>query len=485
MKLNNLYRNAKPIEIEALTSDSRIQAKNSLFFCLKGMKHNGHQHISQAVENGAVAIVHSDELTSYIPFVEYIKVDDTFEQLNRCAALFYDNPSDKLRLFAVTGTNGKTTIAKVTKAIYSNYLPCGYIGTIGLEYGTVAEKPDYTTPEVLSLHEVLAKMVKAKMKAVAIEISSQGLEQHRVDALKLKTAVFTNLTHDHLDYHGTMENYYQAKKKIFSLLNNDGYAILNLDDPYGVRLNEELTCKKKTTAVFVEADYRASNITYLADGTRFDLTVNQKTTPVQTNLLGLFNVHNLLGAIATCHLNGMRLPAILEAVKTLPQVDGRLQHIKKGQAYRVIVDYAHTPDGFEKVFEYASVITPKDRKIITVFGAAGLRDTKKRAILGSVADRYCTNIILTEEDPRIENSLSILEQIASGIKNTRHLIILDRYDAIRQAIELANTDDTVLILGKGNEEYIYRANGKEPWIGDVNAAELILEDTMKDKENPS
>ncbi len=483
MKLNNLFRNAKPIEIDSLMSDSRIKANNSLFFCLRGMKHDGHQHISQAVENGAIAIVHCEELNTYIPFVEYIKVEDSFIQLNRCAAIFYGNPSDKLKLFGVTGTNGKTTIAKVIKAVYSTHLNCGYIGTIGLEYGNVSEKPDYTTPEVISLHEILDKMVKAKMKAVAIEISSQGLEQHRVDALKLKTAIFTNLTHDHLDYHGTMENYYQAKKKIFSLLSNDGYAILNLDDPYGLRLNEELTCKKKTTAVYEQADYKADNVVFKDDKTLFTLTVNEKTYEVETNLLGMFNIHNLLAVIATCHLNGMRITNILDCIKTLPQVEGRLQHVRLGQSYRVIVDYAHTPDGFEKVFEYADIITPKDHKIITVFGAAGLRDTKKRAILGTVADRYCTNIILTEEDPRTEDSLGILEQVATGIKNTRHLIILDRFDAIRQAIELANTNDTVLVLGKGNEDYIYRLNGKEHWIGDVTACEQILNEIKDEKEN--
>jgi len=483
MKLNLLFKNAKPIEIDSLMSDSRLHIKNSLFFCLKGMKHDGHLHISQAVDNGAVAIVHSDDLSTYIPFVEYIRVDDAYAALNKAATVFYDYPCDKLKVFGVTGTNGKTTIAKVIKSVYSDYQNCGYVGTIGIEYGSVAEKPDFTTPEVISLHEVLNRMIKVKMKAVAIEISSQGLEQHRVDALRLKSAIFTNLTHDHLDYHGTMENYYQAKKKIFTLLNNDGYAILNIDDPYGVRLNEELSCKKKTYGVIGDADYKAINIVFKDDETIFDLIIQEKTYKVSTNLLGMFNVYNLLAVIASCHLNGIRVCNILESVKALPQVDGRLQHVKMGQNYRVIVDYAHTPDGFEKVFEYVDIITPKTNKIIAVFGAAGLRDTKKRAILGSIADRYCTNIIVTEEDPRTENSLEILEQIASGIKSTRHLIILDRYDAIRQAIELANKNDTVLILGKGNEDYIYRANGKEDWIGDVDACESILKTIDEEKEN--
>ncbi len=483
MKLNNLFKNAKPIEIEGLMSDSRILLKNSLFFCLKGMKNDGHLHINEAVKNGAIAVVYSDDLTHFVPFIEYIKVDDVYTSLNKAAVIFYEYPSDKLKLFGITGTNGKTTIAKVIKAIYSSYLNCGYIGTIGLEYGNVSEKPDFTTPEIIQLHEALSKMNKAKMKAVAVEISSQGLEQHRVDALKLKTAIFTNLTHDHLDYHGNMENYYQAKKQIFSLLSNDGYAVLNVDDSYGIRLNNELNCKKKTYAVYAEADYKASNIIFKHDGTVFDLIVQDKIYPVETNLLGIFNVHNLLAAVATCHLNGMRITNILECAKTLPQVHGRLQHVRMNQNFKLIVDYAHTPDAFEKVFDYATIITPKDHKIIAVIGAMGLRDTKKRPILGAIADRYCSNIIITEEDPRTENSLQILEQIAAGIKNTRHIIILDRYLAIRQAIELANSDDTVLLLGKGNEEHIYRENGKVPWVSDVIASEQIIKSIQEEKEN--
>ncbi|KAF0226585.1 MAG: hypothetical protein FD179_696 [Erysipelotrichaceae bacterium] len=482
MKLNTLFKNAKPIDIDYLMSDSRKLQANSLFFCLKGMKHDGHSHVNQAVENGAVAIVHSDELANYIPFVEYVKVDDVYTALNKAATIFYDHPSEKMRLFGVTGTNGKTTIAKVIKHVYSNYLSCGYIGTIGLEYANVVEKPDFTTPEVIQLNEILAKMAKFKMKAVAIEISSQGLEQHRVDALRLKTAVFTNLTHDHLDYHGTMENYYQAKKKIFGLLNNDGYAVLNIDDPYGLRLKDELTCKKKTYGITTDADYKANNVQFKDDCTQFDLVVQEKTYPVVTSLLGMFNVHNLLAVIATCHLNGMRIPIIIENVKQLPQVKGRLQQVKRGQPFRVIVDYAHTPDGFEKVFDYAKIVTNKENKIIVVFGATGLRDTKKRPILGAVAEKYCTNIILAEEDPRTENSLGILEQIASGIKNSRYLIILDRYDAIRQALELANINDTVMILGKGHEDFIHRANGKEPWPGDIVVCEEILDRLNDEKE---
>lgn len=246
MKLNKLFPKANPIDINSLMSDSRQASDHSLFFCLKGMKHDGHQHIVEAIENGAVAIVHSDELTTYLPFVDYFKVDDVHQELNRCAALFYGLPSEKMKIFGVTGTNGKTTVAKIIKSMYTTHANTGYIGTIGLEYNQIIAKPDYTTPEVIALHETLDRMVKAKVKALAIELSSQGLEQHRVDALILSTAIFTNLTHDHLDYHGTMENYYRAKKHIFDLLKQEGVALINSDDPYGLRLIDELTCKKKT-----------------------------------------------------------------------------------------------------------------------------------------------------------------------------------------------------------------------------------------------
>ena len=483
MKLTKLFPQASPIDIESLMSDSRLTQEHALFFCLKGMKHDGHQHISQAVENGAVAIVHSDDLNTYLPFVEYIKVSDVHQELNRCAAAFYQFPSDKLKVFGVTGTNGKTTVAKIIKSIYTAHAKTGYIGTIGMEYNGIVTKPDFTTPEVIALHEILSKMVDSKVKALAIELSSQGLEQHRVDALKLSTAIFTNLTHDHLDYHGTMENYFQAKKHIFELLKPEGVALINADDAYGQRLLTELTCKKRTYAIDEPADFKASNILYHGDHTTFDLTFEGQHYPVTSSLLGRFNVHNALAALACCVLNGMPLRDAIDGLAHIPQVSGRLEHVKAGQPFRIIVDYAHTPDGFEKVFTYAQAITPRKNKIIAVFGSAGLRDSKKRPVLGALADKYCDNIILTEDDARTEDPAQIAHQIAAGITGNRTLVILDRTDAIRQAIELANQDDTVLLLGKGHEDFIIRAHGKDPWPGDVAVSETLIRATADEREN--
>jgi UDP-N-acetylmuramoyl-L-alanyl-D-glutamate--2,6-diaminopimelate ligase len=245
----------------------------------------------------------------------------------------------------------------------------------------------------------------------------------------------------------------------------------------------ELSCHKRTFAIDEPADFKASNLQYHGEHTTFDLIVDGQTYPVTSSLLGRFNVHNALAALACCVLNGMSLRDAIDGLANIPQVSGRLEHVKAGQAFRVIVDYAHTPDGFEKVFAYAHAITLRKNKIIAVFGSAGLRDSKKRPVLGALADKYCDNIILTEDDARTEDPAQIAQQIAAGITSNRTLVILDRTDAIRQAIELANRDDTVLLLGKGHEDFIIRAHGKDPWPGDVAVCETLIRQTADEREN--
>ena len=288
------------------------------------------------------------------------------------------------------------------------------------------------------------------MEACALEVSSQGLDQHRVDALRFDVAIFTNLTHDHLDYHGNLENYYQAKKKLFSLVKPKGCSIVNIDDPYGARLFSEINTRKYSYSIYNEADYQAKDIILSPLSTKFTLIVSGKEYQLETNFVSEFNLSNLLAVIASLHQNGISIEDMTDYLNKLPQVDGRMEVIQEGQKFNVIVDYAHTPDGFEKIFEFAQSITSPNNKIISVFGSAGKRDSKKRPILGSISDKYCQMIILTEEDPRNESALQIAQEIANGIKENNYIIVLDRYDAISQALELANTNDTVLILAKGN-----------------------------------
>jgi len=481
MKLNRLFKDATPLDIKEFMTDSRVELKKSLFFCLKGMVHDGHTFVNQAVKNGAVAIVYSDEI-EFEEGIEYIKVENVVHELNRVAAIFFQNPSQKLNLIGVTGTNGKSTIAKTIKEIYSLWTPCGYSGTISIEYGQYKEKPDFTTDETVPLLKMLNRMIKADMKAAALEISSQGLDQHRVDALKFDIAIFTNLTHDHLDYHGNLESYFQAKSRLFTLIKPKGCAVINIDDSYGVRLFNEIESRKYSYSIYETADYQAKDIELSAYSTKFTLVVQEVEYRLETNFVSEFNLSNLLAVIASLHQSGFSLEQIAEQIGNLPQVDGRMEVVQEGQNFNVIVDYAHTPDGFEKIYQFADSITPQSNKIISVFGSAGKRDSKKRPILGSISDKYCQMIILTEEDPRNESALQIAQEISMGIKKNNFIIVLDRYDAILQALELANKNDTVLILAKGNERYITRQFGKEYWMGDDSAAKDILKKYIVHKE---
>jgi UDP-N-acetylmuramoyl-L-alanyl-D-glutamate--2,6-diaminopimelate ligase len=482
MKLNRLFSTAPEIEVKDLVTDSRKPMKQAVFYCLKGMVNDGHRFVDQAIANGAIVIVHSDALI-HQESITYIQVNDVLEELNRTAAIFFHKPHQKLNMIGVTGTNGKSTIAKTIKEIYNHFGVCGYSGTISIEYGQVIEKPDFTTDETVPTLKMLRRMLKAGMKAVSMEVSSQGLDQRRVDALEFDITIFTNLTHDHLDYHGNFESYYLAKKRLFSLIKTHGCAIINVDDPYGARLFNEVNQRKYSYSIEHEADYQAKDLIIKATQSQFNLGVLNQSYPVVTNFVSSFNISNLLAIIASLHQSGYAIESIIPLLVDLPQVEGRMEVIQEGQNFDVIVDYAHTPDGFEKIFTFAKSITSSNNKIISVFGSAGKRDRKKRPILGSIADKYSQMIILTEEDPRNESALEIAQEIAEGIQQANHIIVLDRYDAIQQALELANQNDTVLILAKGNERYITRQFGKEAWMGDDVATKEILRKIIIEKEH--
>lgn len=473
MKLSALFDNAPEIEIENLMVDSREPLPQSIFFCVKGMLHDGHRYVSSAIKNGAVCIVHSEDIKRNNSNVVYIKVRDVITALNQVATCFYHYPSKKLKVFGVTGTNGKSSIACMIKSLYPHQL-CGYIGTISIEYGKVKLPPLLTTPDIIPLQKTLSDMVQAKMEACALEISSIGLEQRRTDGVDVDVAVFTNLTHDHLDYHGTMENYFAAKKRLFDQLKPEGVAIYNADDPYGALVVANTKARRISYSVMADADYRAYDIQLTAEKTIFSLSTKGGEYRIETNLVAMFNIYNLLAVIAAMVETGTSMESIMEKLNSIPQIEGRMEKINEGQPFNIVVDFAHTPDGLEKIFQFASSITPKEKRIIAVFGSAGKRDTKKRPIFGSLAAKYCDLIILTEDDPRDESPVAIAEEIASGIKKTNHIIIESRYDAIRQAIEVANVKDTVLILGKGDETFIYREFGREPWISDPMAVREIL-----------
>lgn len=470
MKLSEMFDQAPALEISGIASDSRQVKAGDMYFCLEGLRSDGHEFIPQAIAQGANCIVHSKELQDMEDGIAYIKVSDVNHTLNVIASKFYGYPSRTLKVFGITGTNGKSSVASIIEDTYSHFYPCGYIGTIAIRYGGTSFPPSLTTPDPICIHQTMKRMVDAGMKACALEVSSHGLELGRVQSVDFDVAIFTNLTYDHLDFHGTFDNYFEAKKKLFTNLKEHGVAVLNVDDAYYEQLQKATKAKVVTYGIQHDATYRGDEIHIGTSGSTFTLYHEGKQYHVETNLVALYNIYNLLAAIAGICESGVAMEDILPYIGNLHQIEGRMERIDEGQPFTVIVDFAHTPDGLQKVFEYAADITEEGRSIIAVFGSAGKRDAKKRKVFGEIASEFCDQIILTEDDPRDEDPREIANEIKSGIHDTNNIYIENRYDAIRQAIESANVGDCILILGKGDEVFMYREEGREPWLGDHKAA---------------
>lgn len=485
MKLSELFENVPDIEIRSLMADSRKKRPQSIFFCVKGLMSDGHKFIEQAISNGAVVIVYSEPLQKMYKGITYIRVEDVIHTFNAVADAFYNYPSHKLKMYGVTGTNGKSSISCIIRDILNPIKPCGYIGTISIEYGNVKLPPLLTTPNIDDLHGILGDMVDAGMQACALEASSMGIEQGRVDAIDFDVAIFTNLTHDHLDYHGTMEKYFLAKKKLFDRLKPEAIAITNVDDPHGMRIVEDTHARVITYGTKEGADYQITRYQLMKDKTKITLKIHNMEYELETNLVAKFNIYNLVAAIAALHSTGVSMEEMLGQIRHLKQIEGRMERIDEGQPFNIVIDFGHTPDGIEQVCKYASAITPKGKRIIAITGSAGKRDTEKRPVFGQILDKYSDMIILTEDDPRDEDPLDIAHEIASGIQKTNYVIIEDRYDAIREAIELADPNDTIIILGKGDEKFMYREFGREPYEGDDAIAREVLHKYYFSKEDSS
>lgn len=473
MLLSELFAGAPAVEIKGLCIDSRKAKEGDLFFCLKGLEADGHRFADKACQAGAAAVVHSDQLTE-LPGAVYVKVDDVNRELNRICDLFQGHPSRKMTVFGVTGTNGKTTMTSIIRDVYEQKEPCGYMGTIAVRYGNVSKIPSLTTPDAIEIHQNLRDMADHGMKAVAMEVSSHGLAMGRVDSVDFDVAIFTNLTYDHLDYHKTMEAYFEAKKILFRHMKPEGVAVLNADDVSFDELTKCVSCRYVSYGMDADADYRAEDLRLSVDGTVFTLICGGRRYGVKTNLAARYNIYNLLGAIAAMHQMGMEIEDMLPKLSHISQVDGRMEVIDEGQDFTVIVDYAHTPDGFEKIFQYAREIAAGD--IYTVFGCAGKRDKVKRKVLGEIAGKYCRKVFVTEEDPRDEKAEDIAAAIMEGAGAERSVFIGERYAAITAAVKTAEKGDCLLILGKGDEPYMYYEEGRRPWMGDNQAARKALKD---------
>lgn len=464
--------------VEAIAYDSRRVQKNTLFVALRGEKSDGHQFIDQAVDKGATVIV--TEAISPNPHATNVQVGSTRSAMADLAAAFYQQPMRRLKMAAVTGTNGKTTTTFLLKHICENAgMRCGLIGTVRYEIGERVLPAVRTTPESLELQELLAQIVNAGCKAAAMEVSSHALALERTRGIEWDVAVFTNLTQDHLDFHGSMDRYFEAKAKLFTSLaaqqtKKKTTAVVNIDDRYGERLIERLgkDVPVVTYGMGTRADFRASNYRPEFSGTSYQLDARGKSYLVRVPLIGRFNVANSLAALAAAHSLGISLrEAILNLAKS-PQVPGRLEAVQAKRQFQVFVDYAHTPDALLNVLKTLRELSP--RKLIVVFGCGGDRDRQKRPLMAQAADQNADFSIITSDNPRKEDPDAIIAEVEKGFRSDRYEKITDRAQAIARAISLAQPRDIVLIAGKGHETYQEFADNTIPF-DDLQVARRALE----------
>ncbi len=441
-------------DITQVASDSRRIRPGAVFFALKGPEVNGEDYIPEAVAKGAAVIVTAPGYPDIPdPGVFHWKVAFPGDALAVVAQRFFGHPSRRVKVVGITGTNGKTTITYLCESIAGRAKrSCGVIGTVNYRIGTEMFPCRNTTPGLIDSQEYLAEMALRRTDYCFMEVSSHALHQGRVDAIAFRSAVFTNLTQDHLDYHTTMEDYFRAKKHLFDILVPEGTAVINRDDPYGQRI---LSLSGKTAVTYgclSGCDVWAEDIHLDLGGTCLVIkTKDGGEQAIRTSLIGRHNVYNILASAAWAKSEGFDLKLIKNGIEGLQGVPGRLEHISADAGFHVFVDYAHTEDALENVLSNLKTIA--DRPVLLVFGCGGDRDKEKRPKMGAVADNWCSRIFLTNDNPRGEDAMGIIRQIRSGIRRTPCEEIPDRAEAIRRAIGSAAAGDIVLVAGKGHEDY--------------------------------
>lgn len=451
------------VQILDITADSRAVKDGSLFIALDGATVDGHNYVNQAVASGAKAIVVSKAVDISTSDVCVITVNDTRAAMMSIVPYFFDYPANKMRMIGVTGTNGKTTTTHMIRHILkAQGHKVGVIGTVHIMIGDTSYPIHNTTPDVVDLQHILHQMVEEGVAYCVMEVSSHALALGRIAGVEFDTAVFTNLTQDHLDFHKTFENYLAAKCKLFTQVSSDNQhkdnkgAVINIDDAYGPRVVEQTTAPTITYGTMGKGTLNATHIEMSTKSSEYKVVYNGESYDVSMNTTGLFNVYNTLAAIGACLQEGIAMSSIDAALKTFSAVPGRFELIEEGQDFAVVVDYAHTPDGLQNILETAKAI--KENRIIVVFGCGGDRDATKRPIMGRIAAEYGDVIYVTSDNPRTEDPVKIVEDVAVGVREalragTSYEVIVDRREAINHAIHNARSGDIVIIAGKGHENY--------------------------------
>ncbi|SFN90095.1 UDP-N-acetylmuramoylalanyl-D-glutamate--2,6-diaminopimelate ligase [Chryseobacterium oleae] len=440
-------------DISELVFDSRKITENSLYVAVRGTVADGHSYIASSVEKGAKAVVCEEFPGTLNEDVTYIKVKDSSQTLGHLASNFYGNPSQKLKLIGVTGTNGKTSVSTLLFDVFKNL---GYdsalLSTVEIRIADEIIPATHTTPDVITINKILADAVEKGCEFAFMEVSSHGIAQNRIEGLHFKMAGFTNLTHDHLDYHKTFDEYLKTKKRFFDGLEDTAVAITNVDDKNGMVMLQNTKAKKKSYALKTMADYHGKSLEIDFNG----MLLNFNGKEFWTTLTGRFNVYNLLLVFGIATELGFEQDEILQAISKLKRVSGRFETFKSDGGIFFIVDYAHTPDALENILDSINDIRTKNERLITVFGCGGDRDHSKRPEMGNIATRKSTLAIITSDNPRTEDPAQIIKEIEAGVESqnfSKYTSIPDRKEAIKMAIKFAEPKDIVLVAGKGHETY--------------------------------
>ena len=461
MKLNEILSKVKPldivgnaeVEITGVNIDSRRIEKGHLFVAIRGTQVDGHSFIQKATDLGAAAILCEQLPEERREGVTYVVVDSTESAVGPVATMFYNDPTSKLKLVGVTGTNGKTTIATLLYNMFRKFgYKCGLISTVCNYIEDKAVPADHTTPDPIELNRLLAEMVEAGCEYAFMECSSHAIAQKRIGGLKFVGGLFTNLTRDHLDYHKTFENYRDAKKAFFDMLPKDAFAITNADDKNGMVMVQNTKAKVKTYSTRTMADFRGRIIECHFEGMYLDIDGHE----VGVQFIGKFNVSNLLAVYGAAVMLGKKSEDILVVLSTLKSVSGRLEPIHSPEGFTAIVDYAHTPDALENVLNAIHEVLDGKGHVITVCGAGGNRDKGKRPLMAQEAAKQSDKVIITSDNPRFEEPQDIINDMLAGLnaqQMKKVLSIADRREAIRTACMLAQKGDVILIAGKGHEDY--------------------------------
>ena len=472
------------IDIKTLTIDSRMVSNGALFMCIDGFNVDGHKFIKSACDRGAAAVLCMKECEIPNNDITVVKVKDTRDALAFISSNFFDKPSEKFRLIGITGTNGKTSSTYFIETIL-NFAKrkSAVIGTV--ETRIDGKKFDFekegihiatsTTPDTIELNMLFNKMKNEKVDDVVMEVSSHALELKKVDYCNFDIGIFTNLTQDHLDLHGNMENYCRAKARLFKMCK---YGIINIDDKYSDKIIENAKCEIITFGIEKECDIKALNIKYYMDKVDFDAEIKGKVYTFELNIPGKFSIYNALGAIGAALKMGIPIYDIQKAISMIKGVPGRIQNVKNDKGFNVIVDYAHTPDGLENIIFAVKEFTKGN--VITVFGCGGDRDRKKRPIMGEISGRFSDFSVLTSDNPRSEEPISIIKEIEIGVKSVtdKYISVVDRKEAIFKAVGMAKEGDSVIIAGKGHEDYEIFAD-KTIHFDDLEVAKEALDNLNK------